>query len=102
MYPLENWGYINTSSIVTPNAISTDWNSSEIPEDLSPIQNYVPKFSSTTTLTTSSIYIVGNDVGIATTTPSNTLEVGGGITVVNITASGNISASGDLTVGEIS
>jgi len=95
------FGYIDTSSIVTLNAVSTDWNGSEIPESPNFIENYLPKFSSATTLTTSSIYILGNDVGIGTETPTNTLEVVGSITAVNITASGNISVSNALITNNL-
>lgn len=64
--------------------------------------NYIPKWSSTTSLSpTSLLYDNGTAVGVNTTTPGSTLSVNGGVSVGSTYATVNAPANGLLVEGKV-
>ena len=60
------------------------------------IAGYVPKFSGTSSVIDSPVFISGADVGIGTTTPAATLDVNGTALVSGALVSGGLTANGTL------
>ncbi|MBD3368272.1 MAG: hypothetical protein GF405_08925 [Candidatus Eisenbacteria bacterium] len=60
--------------------------------------NYVPRFSSSTTLTNSVVYDDGSSVGIGTTTPSATLDVAGSLSVADDISANVATGSAPISV----
>jgi hypothetical protein len=97
---------VPTASAANRGALSAaDWTTFNNKIGGSGTTNYVPKFSAAKTLTDSSIFDNGTNVGIGTASPANTLEIkqgtagNSGLRFTNLTSSSTASTSSSKVLG---
>jgi hypothetical protein len=92
-----SWAPYQTSASYAESALSASW----APSSITGSANYIPKFTSATTLGNSVIYESGSNVGIGTTSPLAKLDVNGVGIFRNVSDLATLSIGGTTSVNSI-